>query len=240
MVNVLCTDGEGGYVVAGHCGFNGDEMGPQDFFVCRTDSAGFPLWQQVFGGADTNEFAYAAMATANGDVVMAGRDFSYDGLTVVPHLVRLNGEGEIVWNRTYDGATHAQFYGLCELPDGDIIAGGFHYLPGTGADLYLMRVTAAGDTVWTRSYGDSTFEYFTDLALAANGDIVLSGTSSDSNLGNNVRLLRADGNGNVLWSRQYDAGFPAGWVAAETCLAILPDGGIAVGTTTTGINATVA
>jgi len=205
-ITATCQDGNGGFVLAGYCGFNGDEMGPQNFFVARTDSSGTSLWMTELGLADTNEFAYAVTVTANGDIVIAGGDVNYSPALHRAHLARLSSEGDVVWDRTYAGVVGTLcFNSIAELPNGNLAAAGDDWTEDNNCDAYLVTLNPNGDTLWTRSFGDSSLQRITDLTVTADGDLILCGNAWDElNENNLVLLLRVDADGNLLWMHTYD------------------------------------
>ncbi len=208
MINAFCSASDGGYVLAGHCGSNGDEMGPQNFFVCRTDSMGELLWMAEIGVTDSNEFANAVCVTTNGDVVIAGLNDDYPLGTGHGHIVRLSEDGTLLWDRTYGETTHPlNFCAIAELQNGDLITASTYYHDDAYPDAFLMRMTASGDTLWTRMFGDSTDERISDLAMTPDGDIILCGRSyQEPEEYNRVRLMRVDTDGNLIWMRSYWSG----------------------------------
>ena len=235
FISASCAYGDGGFVLAGYCGFNGDEIGPQNFFVARTDADGWPFWMTEVGLADTNEFAYAVTVTANGDIVIAGKDYNYSPAVHRAHLVRLNSAGDVLWDRTYgDALATPSFCGIAELPGGDLIAAGTVFPDDVNSDAYLVRLTANGDTVWTRTFGDSTIEDLSDLAVTPEGEIMLSGRTWDEETDyNRVRLIRTDADGNLLWMRAYWSGVQILNMSGQQ-VTVLPNGDLAVGATCFG------
>ena len=58
------------------------------------------------------------------------------------------------WTRTYGGARDDEGYSAQQASDGGYIVTGYTHSFGAGSnDVYLIKTNAAGDTLWTRTYG---------------------------------------------------------------------------------------
>lgn len=143
-------------------------------------------------------------------------DFNQDDIWVA----KMTSQGNVEWSRTY-GSTNGRdgSAALVEVGGGEFIiagllggSGGFPgYLGGPGDGL-LIRCNAQGNSIWTRNYGGSDWEYFNDAALDADGKLLVAGFSRSTNgdlatttaYGNtDYWLLKVDpANGDTLWTKR--------------------------------------
>lgn len=234
--------------------------GMRDFWVLLLDSSGQKLWEKSFGGTD-DDFATCATETDDGGFVVAGYSLSpASGNKSAPcrgqgdfWVVRLDANGNKLWDQSYGGAEDDCAFSLVALPGGaTVVAGNSNSLPGGNKrtpnyglyDIWLLKLDAYGDVLWERDYGgDSDDGYYqVSLARTPQGDFFLgaesysgaTGNKSTSGFGNeDYWILRVDASGNRLWETN------AGGVDSDylTSLAATADGGcVAAGGSNSGIN----
>ena len=88
---------------------------------------------------------------------------------------------------------------------------GFTHSFGSGdADIWLIRTDAAGDTVWTLSYGGAGFEWGRSVQQISDGGFVVAGyTESFGFVGGAAWLIRTHAAGDTVWTRTYPGAFVA-------------------------------
>jgi len=79
-----------------------------------------------------------------------------------------------------------------------------------GEDVWIIKMTNSGDTVWTKSYGGSSFDRPNKIIGMPDGGCVVVGRTSSSDFdfvgGHGMGegfLIRLDSNGNQKWKKQY-------------------------------------
>jgi gliding motility-associated-like protein len=200
--------------------------GGQDLWVLKLSPLGAIIWQQTYGGSNT-ELGGQMQETADGGFILQVVTTSEDGDVVGFHpgsgtqdewLLKINSSGNVEWSRalggsgldsggrlilTADGGFLASFSST-ESNDGDVT--NYH---GTG-DCWLVKLSATGTIEWSRTVGGSQREFGTDVLEQSNGDIMLLGTtaSSDGDIAHNqggydVLLARLSSSGTLLWERTY-------------------------------------
>ncbi|MEI7801785.1 MAG: T9SS type A sorting domain-containing protein [Bacteroidota bacterium] len=103
-----------------------------------------------------------------------------------------------------------------------------------GDDIYLIKLNADGDTIWTKTYGGSDDEYGSSVKQTSDGGYIISGdTKSFGVAGKDVYLIKTDMNGNLSWSKTFGSvGNDYGNTVLQTT-----DGGYLVSGTTENIGA---
>lgn len=111
--------------------------------------------------------------------------------------VKLASDGTLLWQKWWESEGPAQSGPIALLPDGGLfLAGAFRgtlslgTIPlraaGTGRNSvpFAARLSAGGDAVWSRAYGDGELAYFTGAAVAEDGHVVACGVAAgDLDLG---------------------------------------------------------
>ena len=85
-----------------------------------------------------------------------------------------------------------------------LVAGYTDGTQNTGTQMYLARLDAMGDTLWTKSMGGFGLDTFEDLALKEDGNVLFTGVSNSllpSN-GNQMIVGELRENGEILWTRE--------------------------------------
>lgn len=211
-----------GYVIAGETNSLG--QGGSDAYVIRTDLDGDMLWNKTYGGAGSD---YGAVIVAvDGGYVLAGSTILSDSSDPDILLLRMDSEGDVLWSKTYDGAGYVEVKALAVADDGYVIAG-----PG----IDLLKIDTSGNQLWRKRYGGSDFPDWVNTMIAVGDGYVIAGeripviTSGMRVMpfDYDVSLIKADLNGNVLWSGEYDGG---GKDEARS-LAVADDGYVVAGNT---------
>jgi hypothetical protein len=89
--------------------------------------------------------------------------------------------------------------------DGGFVVVGYTKSFGAGGnDVYLVRVDSTGDTLWTRTYGGSGWDYGYSVDETMDGGFVVAGYSNSFGSGSyDVYLVRVDSEGDTLWTETY-------------------------------------
>jgi len=112
---------------------------------------------------------------------------------------------EALWSRTYGESDRDQGWSVQQTTDGGYIMVGCTFSFGAGGgDLYLIKTNALGDTLWSRTYGGSSYDGGFSVQQTTDGGYIMAGWTRSFGAGDNdVYLIKADSLGNTLWSRTY-------------------------------------
>lgn len=148
-------------------------------------------------------------------------------------LMKITSLGAVSWTRTYGGAGTEEGLDVQVFSNGDyIVAGSITSTGGGGTDAYLLRTNSAGTPIWGQSYGSTGEEVFRSVEIAANGELIVSGSNSSSAVGG-VDILLARINATtgvpVFYSNYGTASNEIAWRAIE-----LAGGNIAIAGNTRG------
>ena len=168
---------DGGYIIAGFTE-NFDMLWYDNMYVIKIDSAGDIIWDRTFGEVGTPELAYAVKQTPDGGYIVAGCSWSYGAGSYDVYLVKLDLNGNMLWNRTFGGAGIDVGYEVELTSDGGFIVAGFTNSFGAGGyDVYLIKTDINGDTLWTKTYGGAGNEGYVDVLNSYRDNIGLKQTN---------------------------------------------------------------
>ena len=196
---------DGGYVFAGQ---NGSLGGIYPWLV-KTDADGDTLWTRLYVEATTNNLFGSVQQTSDGGYVAGGQSRqNWDESRVDFYLARTNSSGNTLWTSTYSTPGLQWDYGKSarQTFDGGFIFGG-DTAPGPRPyDFYLVRTDAFGDTMWTRTYGDtgSYDDRCNSVALTSDGCFVMAGYTNGHGAGGwDFYLVKVNAGGDTVWTRTY-------------------------------------
>ena len=94
-------------------------------------------------------------------------------------LVKIDSSLSIVWSKLFGGDSVDVFTSVAKTKNGGYIIGGETNSFGNGKrDLFFVRANVNGDSLWTKSIGDTTHDSYTQVKELINGDIIFSGVKN--------------------------------------------------------------
>ncbi len=218
--------GDGGYIVAGSTTSNDGDVsgnhGNDDYWVVKLDASGNIVWQKTLGGSGTDDAKYIQQ-TSDGGYIVAGVSTSLNGDVTGNHgtgvdmdywVVRLDGSGNIIWQKSLGGP--GADYSSCvqQTSDGGYIVAGSSYsktgdVSGNhnGYDYWVVKLGGSGNIVWQKSLGGSDDDNAYSIQPTADGGYVVAGVakSMDGDVsgshGIDAWTVKLDGSGNIVWQK---------------------------------------
>jgi hypothetical protein len=116
-----------------------------------------------------------------------------------------HAQTDLRWMQTYGGQTAEVGAGAQQTSDGGyIIAGRTDSFGSGGDDVYLVRTDANGQEVWSKTFGGTGDDTANSVQVTTDGGYIIAGrTESFGAGGNDVYLIKADSDGNKIWSRTF-------------------------------------
>ncbi len=157
------TPKDSGLIIAGYTDSFG--AGGYDFYLVKTDSSGNVLWSKTYGGANW-DFAYSMALTADGGYILAGGTYSYGAGDEDVYVVKTDALGDTLWTKHYGGKLQDEARSVKQTRDGGYIVAGMtkSFGDSVNGDAYILRLNAAGDTLWTNTSGGPALTNFVEDA----------------------------------------------------------------------------
>ncbi|MGD0995236.1 MAG: hypothetical protein ABR909_06900 [Candidatus Bathyarchaeia archaeon] len=198
---------------------SGDENG----YVAKINSQGALIWQTTISGEGLNKL-FSAIATQDG-FVLFGLTYSNVSGDSAAWVVKLDTNGNVVWNKTYGNAAETAATTGVLASDGDYMVAGYTNPRGeSNYDFLLMQIDPAGNMIWNKTYGGTGSQEASAMTKASDGYVIVGDTQSpDSNM--HAWVVKVDWNGTMLWAKT------VGGKNADSPSCITPseDGGYLVG-----------
>jgi hypothetical protein len=200
---------DGRYVLAGRTGCN-----QWAGFLMKIEAAnGNEVWRRVVDDVNTAWFASldAVVATSDGSLLASGRvgancEPGDGGASCDMLVVKTDGAGAVQWERRYGGTEIDVGMGAALAADGSyLVAGTSRSYGGTiedrsvafmWDDLFIVKITGAGDTQWQKVKGVRPRAVDESMALlrsGIDGGFVIAGET-----GGNPLLVKFDKNGDTV------------------------------------------
>lgn len=196
--------------------------GVGEFWGTKINEIGDLQWRGYFGGTN-NDRSHAVVRADDGGFVMAGfsesDDFdisetqgSYDFW-----MVKVDGNGNMLWERSFGGSGIEISYDISKTNDGGyVIAGNTFSSDGDisnnkgESDFWLIKVNEAGSLVWEQTYGGTQFDAAQAVVQSSDGGFFVVGNSKSSDLDasfnsgeNDIWVVKTDINGNLVWQKSF-------------------------------------
>jgi len=178
---------EGGVLTLG--GAATPAIGARTVFVSCLDVAGKSLWTRAFGPVSALGRRVAARDTAIVFSATHAGDLSIGGETNPPGIliVGLTRDGGLAFRRAIRAAFYVDVTGIAIGPDLSMLVtglahepldfgGGPRPVPRSGGAIFVAKLSAKGEHVWSKTFGDGNFVYPRQVAVDATGAVVLTGT----------------------------------------------------------------
>ena len=179
-LGLLLPDGQNGFYLVGY----GREPGPYDFRFARLTADGTEVWTHLVGIPGRNEWVEFAGTDSGGSVYAGGRT---DGATNAVtgalesglYLAKLGLDGSTAWTQCWD-LPDVAVTGLTGAvdPTGNVYVAAPGEMTADGiihprSDIYLWKISSAGDWQWCKPFGIGTNAYLAGLTLDGAGGLFL-------------------------------------------------------------------
>jgi len=186
-------------------------------------------WRRTYGGSNDDQ-GYSVQQTQDGGYIVTGETYSFGAGAWNVYLIKTNASGDTLWTRTYGWSDGHLGNSVQQTSDGGyIIAGTYHNLEFGWDDVYIVKTNAAGDTLWTRTYGGAWNDQGYSVQQTSEGGYIIAGWTNSFGAG--VYLIKTDASGDTLWTKTYGGSNATHGYSVQQTL----DGGyIVTGTTSYG------
>jgi len=214
---------DGGWVFTGHTRSFG--AGALDLYLVRLTAEGETLWSRAFGGPD-DDLGTAVVETPDHGFLAVGYTYSSGAGNDDVYLVRTDSLGQLLWSQTVGGPSADEAYDVvCLGSQGFLVAGRTYSFGAGNFDVYLVRLNAQGDTLWTRTYGDWITDGAFSVVPTTDGGFALVGYTYMANTNSyDAYVVKVDSLGTVLWQHTYGGSDDD----VATAAVELPSGGLLV------------
>ncbi len=198
------------------------------FILVVFQSNGQTTWEKLFSANSTDNFR-CVREVPSGGYIVAGYTANFSVNDTDAFVVRLNTDGDTLWTYSYNGPMSKKdlFYKVIPTIDGGFALCGYTTsVTGISDDLLYMKLNSSGQQQWIKFYGGAGKERGQDIIQTPDGNYTIVGyTTSVPAQYYDAFMLRADSNGDTLWTQLYGS---SSYDDANS-VKPLPDGGFIFG-----------
>ena len=188
---------DGGFILCGRSLSSGSGT-DADLYMLRTDVNGDSIWAKTFGGTGFEE-GNSVVITPDLGFLSAGYTQNNASGDKDIYLVKTDASGFLNWSKSIGGPYPEEALSLTNAPGGGFLMAGTRIAPPSWyTDLFVLKVDAMGDTLWTRTYGGSFIDAGKSIQPTSDGGIIIAGFSNSFGVSDlKLYLLKADADGVV-------------------------------------------
>jgi len=224
--NSIDSTSDGGYIITGSRHYF---VG--DVWLIKTDAKGDTLWSKILGLGRTS-IGNSVKQTADEGYIITGTHGNLE-------LIKTDSNGDTVWTKVHGDNLHDEGNSVQQTNDGGYIIAGnanVRYPNGGGnngngkfkSNLWLIRTDANGDTLWTKTFGDSCVARGFSVQQTADSGYIITGSIGQStppillpkSIGENdfggIWLVKTNADGDTLWTKIFGKGGDSGYSVQQT------------------------
>jgi hypothetical protein len=206
FANTVTQTSDGGYIFAGYSEGNTIFNSQGSIYLVKVNSTGTVQWKKILGPSGQITDGYSIKQTTDKGYILTGYTNGYGEINGDAYLMKLDSTGNPVFVKTYGNKGSDWGYSVQQTTDGGFIIGGSYSLDSTSRDIdaYIIKTDANGDTLWTRTYGGTGFDYGQSITQTSDGGYALGGYTNSFSTGDyDVFLLKVNANGDTLFTRTF-------------------------------------
>lgn len=170
----------------------------QTTMIIKANSTGNYLWYDLLYLPDGELFS--AEQSYNNGAVLTG--VTENGFANV-HFVEIDNSGNILCDKNYGGDLQEYGKSICRTPDSCYMILAETRSFGSGMnDLWILKLNQNGDTLWTKVYGGSDYEFACEIIPVEESCFAAVARTRSFGSGDyDIWILKIDKNGDTLWTR---------------------------------------
>ena len=158
-------------------------------------------FNKVFFGSSDSIHTYGMIKTPDSNYLIAGER------NQKPFVMMMDPLGNIIWSKNY-GTAQGNIYSLAATNDSHfLLAGDLGNYGGSQFDVLLIKITPAGDTVWSRTIDLGYSDHSLFVKQTSDNGFILTGYAADTTAPvYRASVIKLDASGNISWSKVFYSG----------------------------------
>ena len=168
-----------------------DSKGNLDYWIVKLDKDGKIKWQKTFGGQYVDELKSIEQTSDKGYILGGYSNSPVSGNKTQDNfgfndywIIKLDEEGNELWQRTFGGDQDDTLFALTQTNDGGFIAGGNSNSGATnsksksnqnGTDFWILKFDKTGTIEWQETYNYGKNDVLTSIVENKDGTFLIGG-----------------------------------------------------------------
>jgi len=162
------------------------------------------VWDKTIGG-EGDDAVYSVIRTVDGNFLAVGSTSSKGAGKSDAWVVKFDGKGNVVWDKTFGGADFDGANSVVETGDGGFLVVGYTFSKGAQGDAWVMKLDERGNLIWDKTFGSEGADSATSIVKAEDGGFLVVGTTkSRKGKDSDVLVVKLDREGSKKWSKIFD------------------------------------
>jgi hypothetical protein len=198
VATTLKQTADSGYILAGYSASHA----VNGLMIVKISESGNVVWSKIVGNASDGWLSSSIILTADGGYGIACTIDSVHGRSDMCFII-INELGLLKWSWVIGGTEDDQAFSVCQTRDNGYALAGFSNSFGAGnPDLYIVKLSVAGNLEWTRTIGGWNDDYGISIMNSADGNLIIAGECAT--FGNgwfDMYIIKLDTKGRLLWNK---------------------------------------
>ncbi|UCB59169.1 MAG: hypothetical protein JSV67_02400 [Thermoplasmatales archaeon] len=149
-----------------------------DSWIIKTDEYGVEIWNNTFGGIYIDYSYSNIVETSDDGYLLSGFSNSYGDFDGDLWVLKIDGNGNEEWNKTFGGAKRDYGVDIINAHDGGYIILGNTFSYGEGdSDCWIIKIDDNGNEQWSKTFGDNFYNNVRRIRKTGDGGYIVVGTS---------------------------------------------------------------
>ena len=199
-----------------------------DYWLNKMSPDGTLLWSKTYGGSG-DDVGQKLVTTSDGGFAITGYSMSSDGDASINEgfhdnwLLKLDANGNILWEKSYGFSGHDHAYSIIQTSDGGFLMTGFLDVTASGGlgntktsnskrhgigEYWCHKLDANGNIEWRKYFGGTNNDRSFDVVQANDGGYVIIGfsESNDFDITNSKGsydywVIKLNASGSLIWEK---------------------------------------